>query len=211
MIDRDQLPETPMHRRPPRPPPACAGGARTASPGGAVSRAHRGTGRPRGAGREPADRRPLVPQRPPAPAGGHRTGAPVRQPTLLEAHVRARVRALPNARLLDRATSSGWPPPRMVAASPGRGCCAGPTAAPRSCSAPTWWSTPAAVARAQRGWRRSATRPDAEQVRIGLGYATRTYRLPPDALDGDLAILDAATPQHPRTGASSRSRATAGC
>jgi hypothetical protein len=47
-------------------------------------------------------------------------------------------------------------------------------------------------------------RPEREQVRIGLGYATRTYRLPPDALDGDLAVLDAATPRHPRTGALQR-------
>ena len=38
-------------------------------------------------------------------------------------------------------------------------------------------------------------RPEREQVRIGLGYATRTYRLPPGALDGHLAILDAATPR----------------
>ncbi len=45
------------------------------------------------------------------------------------------------------------------------------------------------------------SRPDLEQVRIGLGYATRIYRLPTDALNGDLAILDAATPQLPRTGA----------
>src|SRR4029453_9943393 len=37
--------------------------------------------------------------------------------------------------------------------------------------------------------------------RIGLAYATRTYRLPTDALQSDLAILDAATPQLPRTGA----------
>ena len=44
-------------------------------------------------------------------------------------------------------------------------------------------------------------RPDLEQVRIGLAYATRIYRLPTDALNGDLAILDAATPQLPRTGA----------
>jgi hypothetical protein len=29
-------------------------------------------------------------------------------------------------------------------------------------------------------------RPEPEQVRVGLGYATRTYRLPPDALHGDL-------------------------
>jgi hypothetical protein len=38
-------------------------------------------------------------------------------------------------------------------------------------------------------------------VRIGLGYATRTFRRPSDRLDGDLAIIAAATPQHPRTGA----------
>jgi hypothetical protein len=44
-------------------------------------------------------------------------------------------------------------------------------------------------------------RPEEEQVRIGLGYATRTYRLPPDALGGDLGILHAATPPHPRAGA----------
>ena len=44
-------------------------------------------------------------------------------------------------------------------------------------------------------------RPPSAQVRIGLGYATRTYRLPADALGGDLAVLQAATPQHPRAGA----------
>ena len=44
-------------------------------------------------------------------------------------------------------------------------------------------------------------RPEREQVQIGLGYATRIYQLPADALDGNVAVLDAATPQHPRTGA----------
>ena len=48
-------------------------------------------------------------------------------------------------------------------------------------------------------------------MRIGLGYATRTYRLPSDALDGDLAVLQAATPQRPRTGRSRGSKATGGC
>jgi hypothetical protein len=43
-------------------------------------------------------------------------------------------------------------------------------------------------------------RPVKEQVRIGLSYATRTYRLPPDALDGDLAVLQTATSEHPRSG-----------
>jgi hypothetical protein len=44
-------------------------------------------------------------------------------------------------------------------------------------------------------------RPPTEQVRIGLGYATRTYRLQPDALGGDLGVLHAPTPEHPRGGA----------
>jgi hypothetical protein len=44
----------------------------------------------------------------------------------------------------------------------------------------------------------SYSRPETEQVRIGLGYATRTYRLPPDPLGHDLGILHAPTPQHPR-------------
>jgi flavin-dependent dehydrogenase len=44
-------------------------------------------------------------------------------------------------------------------------------------------------------------RPVTQEVRIGLGYATRTYRLRRDALGGDLALLIAATPKHPRTGA----------
>jgi hypothetical protein len=44
-------------------------------------------------------------------------------------------------------------------------------------------------------------RPAKEQVRIGLGYATRRYRLPPDALGGDLGMLHGTTPEHPRGGA----------
>ncbi len=46
--------------------------------------------------------------------------------------------------------------------------------------------------------------PEREEVKIGLGYATRTYRMPTDAIHGKLAILDAATPQMPRTGALQR-------
>lgn len=43
--------------------------------------------------------------------------------------------------------------------------------------------------------------PPVERVRIGLGYASRTYRLVPGLLDGDLGILTAPTPDHPRGGA----------
>jgi hypothetical protein len=44
-------------------------------------------------------------------------------------------------------------------------------------------------------------RPARDEVRIGLGYTTRNYRLPPGALGGDLAALHGLTPQHPRGGA----------
>ena len=41
-------------------------------------------------------------------------------------------------------------------------------------------------------------RPAQERVEIGLGYATRTYRLRPGAMDGDQLILTAGTPANPR-------------
>jgi 2-polyprenyl-6-methoxyphenol hydroxylase-like FAD-dependent oxidoreductase len=42
--------------------------------------------------------------------------------------------------------------------------------------------------------------PAQDRVEISLGYATRTYRLRPDAMTGDQMILTAATPANPRTG-----------
>lgn len=44
-------------------------------------------------------------------------------------------------------------------------------------------------------------RPRVEQVRIGLGYTTRTYRLAPGAIGSDRAVLIGPTPDHPRGGA----------
>lgn len=41
-------------------------------------------------------------------------------------------------------------------------------------------------------------RPEEERLHVDLGYTTRRYRLPPDALDGDLGLLQAPTPRHPR-------------
>jgi 2-polyprenyl-6-methoxyphenol hydroxylase-like FAD-dependent oxidoreductase len=43
-------------------------------------------------------------------------------------------------------------------------------------------------------------RPEQERVEIGLGYATRTYRLRPGAMDGAQMILTAGTPVNPRAG-----------
>jgi 2-polyprenyl-6-methoxyphenol hydroxylase-like FAD-dependent oxidoreductase len=47
-------------------------------------------------------------------------------------------------------------------------------------------------------------RPEQEQVRIDVGYATRRYRLPPGALDDDLACVHGPTPDRPRGGALAR-------
>jgi 2-polyprenyl-6-methoxyphenol hydroxylase-like FAD-dependent oxidoreductase len=46
--------------------------------------------------------------------------------------------------------------------------------------------------------------PQEDRVRVDLGYATRRYRLAPDALGGDLASLHGPTPAHPRGGALAR-------
>ena len=43
-------------------------------------------------------------------------------------------------------------------------------------------------------------RPAQDQVKVGLGYATRNYRLRPGAMGGDQMILTAAMPANPRLG-----------
>jgi 2-polyprenyl-6-methoxyphenol hydroxylase-like FAD-dependent oxidoreductase len=47
-------------------------------------------------------------------------------------------------------------------------------------------------------------RPAEDRVRMDLHYTSRRYRLAPDALDGDLASLQAATPANPRAGVLAR-------
>jgi 2-polyprenyl-6-methoxyphenol hydroxylase-like FAD-dependent oxidoreductase len=122
---------------------------------------------------------------------------------VLEGHVRARVRALPNLRFIDRCDIVG------LAATPDGRRVTGVRVLRRAAgSAEQVLGADLVVDATGRGSRTPIwlealghPRPQEEQVRIGLGYATRTYRLPPDALGGDLAVLQAATPQHPRTGA----------
>ena len=121
----------------------------------------------------------------------------------LEGHVRARVRALPNLAFLDRRDVVG-----LATTPDGRRVTGARVLRRADGSAEELLGADLVVDASGRGSRTPAwldalgyPRPDREQVRIGLGYATRTYRLPPDALDGDLAVLDAATPQHPRSGA----------
>jgi 2-polyprenyl-6-methoxyphenol hydroxylase-like FAD-dependent oxidoreductase len=122
---------------------------------------------------------------------------------LLEGYVRARVRALPNVAFLDSCDIIG------LAATPDGGRITGTRVLRRADgSAEELLGADLVVDATGRGSRTPMwlealgyERPDEEQVRVGLGYATRTYRLPPDALDGDLAVLDATTPEHPRGGA----------
>jgi 2-polyprenyl-6-methoxyphenol hydroxylase-like FAD-dependent oxidoreductase len=46
--------------------------------------------------------------------------------------------------------------------------------------------------------------PSTVQLRVGVGYASREYRLPADALGRDLVAISAPTPRHRRGGALSR-------
>ena len=122
---------------------------------------------------------------------------------VLEGRVRARVRALPNVRLVDRCDVVG------LATTPDRRRVTGARLLRRADgSAEEVLGADLVVDATGRGARTPAwlealgyPRPEREQVRVGLGYATRIYRLPPDALGGDLAVLQAATPRHPRAGA----------
>jgi 2-polyprenyl-6-methoxyphenol hydroxylase-like FAD-dependent oxidoreductase len=121
----------------------------------------------------------------------------------LEGHVRARVRALANVTLLDRCDVVG------LATTPDRRRVTGARVLRRADgSAEEVLGADLVVDATGRGSRTPVwldalgyARPKEEQVRIGLGYATRTYRLPRDTLGGDLAVLHAATPEHPRAGA----------
>ena len=125
---------------------------------------------------------------------------------LLEHHVRARLRTLPNLRFLDRCDVVG-----LVASPDGRRVTGVRVLRRADGSAEELLDADLVVDASGRGSRTPAwlealgyPPPQREQVRIGLSYATRTYRLPAGALDGDLAMLVAATPQHPRTGAMQR-------
>jgi len=121
----------------------------------------------------------------------------------LESHVRARVRAHPNVTFLDRCDVAG-----LATTPDGRRVTGTRILRRADSSAEELLSADLVVDASGRGSRAPIwlkefgyPTPELEQVRIGLAYATRIYRLPPNALDGDLAILDAATPQLPRTGA----------
>ncbi len=124
----------------------------------------------------------------------------------LEGHVRARVRALPNVTFLDRCDVVG-----LVTTPDGRRVNGARVLRRADGSAEESQCADLVVDAAGRGSRTPAwldaldyPRPVRDEVHIRLGYATRTFRLPPGALDGPLGVLDAATPDLPRTGALQR-------
>lgn len=142
--------------------------------------------------------------------GGHRlrrgtsglTAVHVSRPTL-EACLRTRVRALPSVRFLDRCDVAG------VTTTADRKQVTGARIIRRiDGSADETLVADLVVDATGRGSRTPAwlealgyPRPPVDRVRVGVGYATRVYRLDSEAIDGDLAILNGATPEHPRGGA----------
>ena len=124
----------------------------------------------------------------------------------LEGHVRARVRALRNVKILDRCDVVG-----LATTPDGRRVNGARVLRRADGSAEELLGADLVVDATGRGSRTRTwlealghPRPRREEVRIRLGYATRNYRMPPGALDGRLAILDAATPDLPRSGALQR-------
>jgi 2-polyprenyl-6-methoxyphenol hydroxylase-like FAD-dependent oxidoreductase len=124
----------------------------------------------------------------------------------LEGHVRARVRSLPNVTFAPPCDIVG------LAATPGAGRVTGARvfrrvdgstaevldadlvvdATGRGSRAPRWLQ--------ELGFEP----PEEERVEVDVSYATCLFRLPPDALAGDLACLQAPTPESPRGGALAR-------
>jgi 2-polyprenyl-6-methoxyphenol hydroxylase-like FAD-dependent oxidoreductase len=122
---------------------------------------------------------------------------------VLEGHVRDRVLALPNVAVLDSCDIMG-----LAVTPDGRRVTGARVQRRGGGSAEEVLGADLVVDATGRGSRTPVwlealgyARPVKDEVRIGLGYATRSYRLPRGALGGDLAALHGLTPQHPRGGA----------
>ena len=119
----------------------------------------------------------------------------------LEGHIRAMVQSLPGVRFLEDSSVCGLTAAEdkqtitgVQVRGPGGGSPAQVTgslvvdATGRGSRTPVWL--------AELGYQP----PEQERVEIGLGYATRTYRLRPGAMGSDQLILTAGTPAKPRAG-----------
>ena len=120
----------------------------------------------------------------------------------LEGHLRAMVQRLPRVRLLQDASVCGLnvaADKRTVTGVEVRGTSGGSPArvAARLVVDATGRGSRTPVWLGELGYQR----PEQERVEIGLGYATRTYRLRPGAMGGDQMILTADTPANPRAAA----------
>ncbi|MGH3987471.1 MAG: FAD-dependent oxidoreductase [Pseudonocardiaceae bacterium] len=120
----------------------------------------------------------------------------------LEGHVRQRVKALPDVRFVEGCDMVG-----LVTGSDQRRV-TGVRVAHRDESATEQTvSADLVVDATGRGsrtpmWLEQSgySRPQADRVEIGLGYASRRYRLRPGALGNDVNVLTAPTPGNPRGG-----------
>ncbi len=122
---------------------------------------------------------------------------------LLETVLRARVRRLPSVAFMDRCDVAG-----LTTTPDGRRVTGARVVRRLDGSAEQIVTADLVVDATGRGSRTPAwlemlgyPRPPVEQVRIGIGYSSRTYRRAPGLLDGSMGILNAATPDHPRGGA----------
>jgi len=120
----------------------------------------------------------------------------------LEGHVRARVRALRNVSFRDKCDIVG-----LATTTDGRRVIGARVQRRTNGSSEELLSADLVIDASGRASRTQAwldalgyPRPVREEVHIRLAYATRTYRLLPGVLAGQLGILDAATPDLPRTG-----------
>jgi 2-polyprenyl-6-methoxyphenol hydroxylase-like FAD-dependent oxidoreductase len=119
----------------------------------------------------------------------------------LEGHVRAMVQALPAVRFLEDCAVSG------LVVTEDKQTVTGVQARGPAVGAPTHVPAGLVVDATGRGSRTPVWLaglgyhpPALERVEVGLGYATRTYRLRLGAMDGDQLILTAGTPANPRAG-----------
>ena len=119
----------------------------------------------------------------------------------LEGHVRAMVRRLPGVRILEQRSICG------LVATPDRRTITGVEVRPVSGGAPDRIPASLVVDATGRGSRTPVwlgelgyPQPAQDRVEIGLGYATRNYRLRPGAMNGDQMILTTGTTANPRAG-----------
>jgi 2-polyprenyl-6-methoxyphenol hydroxylase-like FAD-dependent oxidoreductase len=121
---------------------------------------------------------------------------------MLEARIRARVRALPNVTLVERADVVG------LSADAGRTVVTGVRLVPRGGDrAVQVLDADLVVDASGRGSRAPAwlaelgyQPPTEDTVQIDLGYATQTFGLDRGALGGDIAVIIGVTPDQPRGG-----------